>query len=320
MSMKMKKMIDKSDYDILCLLPCPIKVPIEIGFDEMVKELGEEWGFPYLVEGNANYDVIWLDESSKIPRKEELPQIIISSGVNSFYRRDFRKHAVKEKYFKKVQQSEDMKNSDFYDPKGNYSIIALNYQVMIVDLTRLHGRPIPRSFAELLDSEFYKEVAIRGKKNRYCETTLFSIYKDFGMEGIKKLSNLVGYSGHPAEMVKKIGSGLKDAPTISIVPEFYAKLLKHNKNAEIVWPKEGGIISPVTLLVRSDAPSDLNPVIQYFTSDLVREVCKQASIPHPQDYLNFLRKNDYRLNWVGWDFVENNDTNLLLIELNNCFL
>ncbi|MGB8452827.1 MAG: ABC transporter substrate-binding protein [Anaerocolumna sp.] len=320
MSSKLKNIIDKSDYDVLCLLPCPIKVPIEIGFDEMIQELGSNCDFKYLVEGNANYEVMWMDESSYIPQKEELPKIIISSGVNSFYRRDFREKAIKEKYFKKVSGTEEIINRDFSDTKGGYHIMALNYLVMVVDLTKLNGRLIPKSFAELLDSNFEKEVAIRGKKSRYCETTLFGIYKDFGMEGIVKLSRLVGFGGHPAEMIKKIGSGVKESPTISIVPYFYAKLMKNNKNAEIVYPEEGAIVSPVTMLVRSDASKNLERVANWFTGEYVRTVCKNASLPHPKDYFTYLSENNYKLNWIGWDFAEKHDTNKLLIELNKYFL
>lgn len=317
---KIKNIIDKSEYDVLGLLPCPIKVPIEIGFDEIINDLGSECDFKYLVEGNANYEVMWMDESSHIPAKEELPKIIISSGVNSFYRRDFRTKAIEDKYFKEVQGiHEEVIESGLSDLKGNYYIMALNYLVMVVDLTKLEGRDIPKSWGELLNSSFEKEVAIRGKKRKYCETTLFGIYKDYGIEGINKLSKLVGYGGHPAEMIKNIGKGVEDSPTISVVPYFYAKLLKNNKAAKIVWPEEGAIVSPVTLLVQKDSPKNLDNVINYFTSDEVRKICKNAFLPHPKDYFEFLKEHDYKLNWIGWDFIENNDTNKLLIDLNSHF-
>lgn len=317
---KTKNIIDKSKYDVLGLLPCPIKVPIEISFEEMINDFKSKGDFEYLIEGNANYEVMWMDESSHIPSKEELPKLIISSGINSFYRRDFRTKAIEEKYFKEIQEiDEEVINSGLSDLKGNYYIMALNYLVMVVDLTKLEGRDIPKSWRELINSDFKKEVAIRGKKRKYCETTLFGIYKDYGLDGINKLSKLVGYGGHPAEMVKNIGKGIKDSPTISVVPYFYAKLLKNNENAKIVWPEEGAIVSPVTLLVQREVPRSLDKVSNFFSSDKVRSICKKAFLPHPKDYLEFLRENDYRLNWVGWDFINNNDTNRLLLELNEYF-
>lgn len=317
---EIKNIIDKYEYEVLGLLPCPIKVPVEIGFDDMINNLGHKCDFKYLLEGNANYEVMWMDESSHVPLKEELPKIIISSGVNSFYRKDFRTKAIEEKYFKKVQGIEkEVIENDLSDLEGNYYIMALNYLVMVVDLTKLGGRDIPKSWEELLNSKFEKEVAIRGKKRKYCETTLFGIYKDYGMDGIIKISKLVGYGGHPAEMVKNIGKGIKNSPTISVVPYFYAKLLKNNKNAKIVWPKEGAIVSPVTLLVQKEASKNLESVVNYFISKEVRNICKNASLPHPIEYLNYLRENNYKLNWIGWDFIRNNDINKLLLELNSYF-
>ncbi|MRY42916.1 iron ABC transporter substrate-binding protein, partial [Parabacteroides distasonis] len=278
---KMKNIIDKSEYDVLGLLPCPIKVPIEIGFDEMINNLESECDFKYLVEGNANYEVMWMDESSYIPKKEELPKIIISAGVNSFYRKDFRAKAIEEKYFKEIKSIEDGKliENDFSDPKGNYYIMALNHLVMAVDLTKLNNRNIPTSWGELLNSSFKKEVAIRGKRGKYCETTLLAIYKDYGMEGIMKLKELVGFGGHPAEMVKNAGKGIENSPTISVIPYFYARLLKNNKNVKIVWPEEGAIVSPVTLLVQNDISNMLENVVSYFTSEQVRNICKDAALP-----------------------------------------
>jgi len=317
---KIKNIIDKSEYDVLGLLPCPIKVPVEIGFEDMINNLEHECDFKYLLEGNANYEVMWMDESSHIPLKEELPKIIISAGLNSFYRKDFRAKAIYEKYFKEVKEIEaDVKENDLSDLEGNYYIMALNYLVMVVDLTKLNGRDIPNSWEELLNSPFKNEIAIRGKKGKYCETTLLAIYKDYGIDGIKKLSELVGYGGHPAEMVKNTGKGIKDAPTISVIPYFYAKLLKNNKNAKVIWPKDGAIISPVTLLVQRDISKNLESVVNYFISSEVREICKNASLPHPMDYLEYLRENNYKLNWIGWNFISNNDINKLLIELNSHF-
>lgn len=317
---KNKNIIDKSEYDVLGLLPCPIKVPIEIGFNKMIDDLGNVCDFKYLVEGNTNYEVMWMDESSHIPERKELPKIMISAGVNSFYRKDFRAKAIGEKYFKKVISAEEaLIKNDLRDPDGNYYIMALNYLVMIVDLTKLNNRNIPQSWEELLKSSFKKEVAIRGKRGKYCETTLLSIYKDYGIDGILKLKELVGYGGHPAEMIKNAGKGIENAPTISVVPYFYARLLKNNKNVRIIWPDEGAIVSPVTLLVQSDVMSALENVVKYFISEEVRSICKNASFPHPIDYMEYLKENNYKLNWIGWDFISNNDINKLLLELNSHF-
>lgn len=317
---KTKNIIDKSEYDVLGLLPCPIKVPIDIGFEEMINNLGDECDFEYLIEGNANYEVMWMDESSHIPLKDELPKIIISAGVNSFYREDFRAKAIEEEYFKAVKDiDQELIENDLSDLEGNYYIMALNYLVMIVDLTKLNGRDIPKSWEGLLDGPFKNEVAIRGKKGKYCETTILAIYKEYGMDGIKKLSELVGYGGHPAEMVKNAGKGIKDSPTISAIPYFYAKLLKNNKNVKIIWPEDGAIVSPVTLLVQKETSKNLEKVVNYFISEEVRSICNNASLPHPIDYLDYLRKNNYKLNWIGWDFIRDNNINKLLLDLNSYF-
>lgn len=315
---KIKNIIDKSEYDVLGLLPCQIKVPIEAEFNQMINNLENKCDFKYLVEGNANYDVMWMDESSHIPSKEELPKIIISAGVNSFYRDDFRTKSIHDNCFRKISLIEENKD-EFSDLEGNYYIMALNYLVMVVDMTKLNNRGIPKSWGELLNSEFKKEVAIRGKKGKYCETTLLAIYKDYGMDGIKKLKELVGFGGHPAEMVKNIGKGIENSPTISVIPYFYAKLLKHNKNARIIWPKEGAIVSPVTLLVQSDITKSLEKVVEFFLSEEVRNICKNASLPHPIDYIEYLKENNYKLNWLGWDFIKNNKVSKLLLELNSYF-
>lgn len=51
-------------------------MPIEIGFDEMINNLESECDFKYLVEGNANYEVMWMDESSYIPKKRNCQRLL----------------------------------------------------------------------------------------------------------------------------------------------------------------------------------------------------------------------------------------------------
>ena len=72
-------------------------------------------------------------------------------------------------------------------------------------------------------------------------------------------------------MVKNAGKGMKDSPTISVIPYFYAKLLKNNENIKIIWPKDGAIVSPVTLLVQKEISKNLESVVNYFIGEEVRQ-------------------------------------------------
>jgi ABC-type Fe3+ transport system substrate-binding protein len=311
----------RDKMNMLALLPCPLKLPLQEAFLQYANnDIAKSCN--YLIEGNANNQYSYYDYVEQFHDIDEIPDIIITPGINSFYYKKFADKFIKKGLFSYVAES--VPNSSFseagiLDPESNYNILYMNLLVMVVDKLKIGSTPIPKAWGDLLNPEFKNKIAIRGQNTSFCETTLLTIFKEYGFEGIRKLGSSVKHGWHPAQMVKAAGSGSKDSPAVSIMPYFYTKTIKYKQNVEIIWPEDGAIVSPVTMLVKAEKAKSLKSITSFFTSSYAGRICAASCFPalHP-DVDNRIPQNT-KFNWLGWDFIKQNDVGSLLSELNRVF-
>lgn len=307
--------------DLYALLPCPVKTVIESEFSEYVKELEqiENSTYDYLIEANANKNMAKHNYMDDYKTLDDIPSIVISSGINDFYSKDFYNHFIANGQFCgkfSKEYSNKLIDSFAKDPDYSYNIIAMNFLVMVVDLTKIGNRKIPSGFEDILDCSFRNSIAMRGKNNKYCETTLLAIFKEYGMEGIKCLKENVMGGYHPAEMVKMAGKNFDNAPVVSILPYYYANLIQNKEKVKIVWPKEGAIVSPITMLVKKDCEKKIQKIAEFFVSDTCVRLFSKANFITLSDEDSNNDLKDKKYYWPGWEFIHKNDIKKLIDELN----
>ena len=316
--------VSNDRLNMLSLLPCPLKLPIQAEFESCFSDLSLDGkDFNYLIDGNANNQISFFPYVDYFNSIDDIPDIVISSGVNSFYYRHFINNFIDKGYFVDTADylpNQQLRDVGIKDPGGNYTVISMNILVMVIDNGKIGDRSIPEKWGDLLEPEFEKEVAIRGKNNLFCETTLLTIFKQHGIDGIQKLGRAVKYGWHPSQMAKAAGNGRLEAPTISIMPYFFTRTIKNKENVTVVWPKDGAIISPVTMLVKKTKAKSLKPVIDFFNGDVVGNICANANFPSINPKVNNKIAPDTQFNWLGWDFIKQNDIGNLVDYLNSEFL
>jgi len=200
-------------------------------------------------------------------------------------------------------------------------MLAMNLLVPVVDHTRLKNRPIPRQWADLLNPDYAKSIAIRGNRvGTFCETLLLSLYKDFGKDGLSQLGRNVAWGWHPSQMVKAAGSGRDDTPAISVMPLFFANNIKNRENISIIWPTDGALVSPVTMLVKADKREELRYLTDFLTGSEVAGICAGAAFPALHPTVDNKLPDDATFKWIGWDYIKNNDLKALIADTNAAFL
>lgn len=311
--------------NMLALLPCPLKFPLEEEFNRILnKEAGSvPETFDYLIEGNANNQLSYYPYVDQFEDLDEIPDIIISPGLNKFFHKRFVEKYIDKGFF--VDAAEFSPNKALVDigikdPGGNYTILSLNLLIMVVDYHKLGNRSIPKTWGDILNPEFEKKVAIRGQNNFFCETTLLTIYKQYGVEGIRKLARSVKYGWHPSQMAKSIGSSEAESPLICVMPYFFTKTIKHKKNVTVIWPEDGAIISPVSMLVKAEKAQKLKRITEFFTGSDVGKICAGASFPSLNPEVDNKIPENARFNWLGWDYIKSNDIGQIIDDLNKEFL
>jgi ABC-type Fe3+ transport system substrate-binding protein len=310
---------------VLALLPCPLKVPLEEAFNGFLATLPEEQraGLTFCIEGNANTLIDYADYADHFETLEEMPDIIITPGFNSFFHPHFVERFITTGKFASVNTfagDRHLAAMGITDPEGHYTMLAMNLLVLVVDHTRLGDRSPPQSWADLLKPEYANCIAIRGNRDgSFCETLLLSLYKDFRSDGLKLLGRNVAWGWHPSQMVKSAGSGRDDTPAISVMPLFFANNIKNRENVTIVWPSDGALVSPVTMLVKADRRDELAHLLDFLTGPEVARICAGAAFPAVHPEVDNHLPGHATFKWIGWDFVKNHDLKTLIGVTNAIF-
>jgi ABC-type Fe3+ transport system substrate-binding protein len=73
-------------------------------------------------------------------------------------------------------------------------------------------------------------------------------------------------------MVKAATGSSADALAISVMPYFFARHLRDREGISIVWPKDGALVSPVTMLVKTEKRAELQPLLDFLSGAQVAEI------------------------------------------------
>jgi ABC-type Fe3+ transport system substrate-binding protein len=317
---------ENSSLNLFALLPCPLKVPLEEAFNGFLATLVPEQRakLTFCIEGNANSQLDYADYADHFETLDDMPDIIITPGFNSFFHPHFVQRFITTGQFASVNSfagDRHLAAMGITDPDGHYTMLAMNLLVIVVDHTRLGGRPVPEGWQDLLNPVYAKSIAIRGNRDgSFCETLLLSLFKDYRSAGLVSLGQNVAWGWHPSQMVKAAGSGKEDTPAISVMPLFFANNIKNRDNVTIVWPTDGALVSPVTMLVKTDKREELRLLLDFLSGPEVAAICAGAAFPavHPE-VDNHLPENA-TFKWIGWDYVKNNDLKALIADTNAAFL
>ena len=311
--------------NLLALLPCPVKVPIEQAFDEYLATLppGRATALRCQLEGNANIESDYYNTVEQLTQLEQFPDIIISPGFNSLFEPPFVERFIKTGHFVSVNDyagDRHLAALGVCDPGNNYTMLAMNLLVPVVDHRRLGDRPVPHSWADLLKPEYENSIAIRGHKDgTFCETLLMTIYKDNGVEGLRSMGKNVRHGWHPSQMVKAALGSSPDAPAISVMPLFFAQNLVGREQYSIIWPEDGALISPVTMLVKTEKRAALDDLLAFWAGPRVAAIFSGAFFPAVHPEVDNRLPESATFKWIGWDYIINNDIKKLISDVNTAF-
>lgn len=314
----------QKELTLLALLPCGMKMPFNRALNSFSDEYSEQTGnvLHSLVEGNVNHEISYYAYMDSVTSIEELPDIIISSDINSFYHKPFQENFLSKEYFTDLGASpmnSDFESIGFADPRGQFTMVSGNLLVLVTIDELMEGNSIPGSWGDILKEEFRNKVVMRGQNGFFCNGVLLPFYQMYGIEGMKKLASSIYAGLHPSEMVKMIDSKKEDVAPMYIMPHFFAMKIKDRSRVTITIPSEGAIVSPVQMLVKKDATDRVKEITDFLCGKDFGEISAKAFFPttHPE-VKNKLEDVD-SIYWLGWDFLLNNDIGALKKEIAEVF-
>jgi ABC-type Fe3+ transport system substrate-binding protein len=275
----------------------------------------------YSVVSNLNHEHSYYPYVNHIKTVDDLPDIIISSDFNVFFYHRFYKNYIQTGHFKDVmdQTSNDVfKAAGMSDPHGQYTILCVNPLVIVADLEKVGRRPLPDCWEDLLDPIWQRDITLRGNENFFCHAVLLPFYKDHGPAAIEALAKNVFDGRHPAQMVKSAGSGRGAA--LYVMPYFFSQKISEKRSVKLIWPKDGALASPVTLLVKKKRRDVVKPVVDYLVSEELARIFVAAHFPSPHSAIQNPLPVSGGLKWLGWDYIHANDLEEMNVEIDNIFL
>ncbi|ADU27610.1 ABC transporter substrate-binding protein [Ethanoligenens harbinense] len=302
------------------LLPCPVKVPFEDRFRTFARRTFTEQGrrLAYYIEGNANHHVPFRDYLNTVEDPDRLPDILLAPGYNMFFEKNFQQRFVRTGVFSDCLAYEpSLLENGLRDPGGNYSLLAMNTLVIMADETRAPF--VPESWDDLLDERLEKQLGVRGDGKSFCDALLTYFDKHYGEDGIRRLARSVQEGMHPAQAVVQLTRPKPGQPSVYVVPYFYARTVQ-NPNARIIWPKEGALLNPVFLMVKTGKAGEHKEILEFLTGPETAAAFNCAGLFSTCAGADQTLLKDRTYHWIGWEYLSNPDIGDVLAGLNPLFL
>lgn len=310
--------------NMLSLLPCPLKVPMQSELKLFLDYLREEKNLPlnYCIESFFNDHLDYEDYLEYFEEADEIPDIIMTAGYSFFYKNFMERFVAKGVFADVINRPihSRLAESGIIDPDGHFSVIAINILVMVVDENRLGGVPMPQSWGDLLKPAYENKVVMRGHGDIFCDVVQMNYYKDYGETGVEQLGRSVKYGLHPAQMIKELTSNRSDVPPIHIMPYFFYKTMKECTNIKVIWPEEGALSYPVSVLIKKDKMEELQELTNYLMGPEIGRICSDAHFPAVHADIKNTLPEKAKLKWLGWDFIKNHDMKVLVETMNDKFM
>ncbi|HOT21183.1 MAG TPA: ABC transporter substrate-binding protein, partial [Sedimentibacter sp.] len=302
----------KDTIRITGVLPCPVKVPLMETFEKWLSEQNFDFNLNYDLKA-ASMGIDWIKDEMK--NSVNVPDLFISAGFDLFFDKNLLGKYKSENLFEDItgiqKYNDDFSEYNLEDPSCQYSMLGIVPAVFLVNKDELKGRKIPQSWEELMSGEFENNVSLPISDFDLFNALLLNIYRLYGEEGIRKLARIFQKNMHPSEMIK---SHMKrERPAITIMPYFFTWMVREGSPMELVWPKDGAIISPIFMLTKKETKDKTKTIADFFASKEAGEILshkgKMPSV-NPEVDNQIPKENKYI--WLGWDFIKENDISNLI--------
>jgi putative spermidine/putrescine transport system substrate-binding protein len=317
----------QGDIRVAGLLPCPVRIPMLEAFDKVSQEITAKTGKTIGVRlAAASVGADALDRGmANIHDEGDLPDIFLSAGFEAFFDKTnmarFKDNGV---FTDRTWSTHNdlMAPYGLQDPDGHYGMLAVVPAVFLVDKTQLaEGQEVPRTWKEILGPDFVDKIAMPVGDFDLFNGILLTIWKHFGDDGVEAIGRNLLQGLHPSQAAGRFAAKGGKGPFVSVIPYFFSKMAQFNPDAEIVWPEDGAVISPIFMLLKNSSPEEAGQLADLFASKEVGEILSHRGLfpsCHPEVENKVPEEAPFM--WLGWDFMRENDLGELIPRVNDIFV
>ena len=314
-----------NEVKIKGLLPCPVRIPLQEGLDGFLEELRLQGATISTDMKSASMGLDWIkEEVFAAKRAADLDDIYVSAGFDMFFEEAYFGRFIKNGDFRNPLKWNDINESfnldvQLNDPQNRFGIIAVVPAVFLVNTAILGDRPVPQSWHDLLNPVYERSISLPVSDFDLFNAILLTLKQKYGMEAIAALGRNMLQSMHPAQMVKSERQK-ENRPAVTIMPNFFTKMVKEGSAMKAVWPSDGAIISPIFMIGKSNSSAEQDKVADFFGGLSVAEILShQGLFPSLHPHIDNKLPADAKFMWLGWDFINNNNLNQAFDECHKVF-
>ncbi len=295
-----------NDKIMLALLPCGLRnafiQTLQTKFPEIIDNE------KYIIDGNLNYEKSFYNQLDTEHGYNAIPDIFISSDINNVYHRSFIQRFLNDNYFERIQSvaSDLFQNETFVHPTGHLCWFTTNMLVIVADLEKIHEELLPTTWNDLLKEYFDKNITLRGDDDFFCNAVLYPFLKNYGRNAIVQLGKNTANGLHPSQMVKTINAGNDKGTALYVMPYSFAIKIRNSERFKIIFTQDGAVVSPVQLMVKKGAYAKHKNLINFLTGKEMGETLVRSGFPSINPESGNI-PGISKLNWIGWDFIMQND-------------
>ena len=280
-------------------------------------------GHASIARPDANYE-----DLSLVQDPDKLPDVIGGMGFGEFFGQQFIERHVRGGLFEPVTYPRSpiplFAGVDLTDSSRSYHIFGGTAFDMLVDMRKLEGRPVPRTWADLLDP-CYRDMVVCGFNiDDINEVFLLYYYRFFGLDGVAAFADNLAA---PVDTLDMMRTSLRtsNCHAILLLPHFFMSAAPQEEWLVPVWPEDGALLVPYFLLAKHTDEERVRDILDFFFGENVGKNSDEGAVRadgHPADLPAALTSKkafhvyshglepvfeDRRFKWLGWDWLLEHD-------------
>ena len=302
--------------DFIGQVLCPLKSRFKEGYDRVALEHERRTGrrfksyVPTVCGGSKSAEETNPGDVLRVMDIADFPDMAASFDYGDYFSEAFRDRFLGKGHFAAPPRrgvNRDFADIGLDDPEGECFVYSGYPIAFLIDREKLRGRPVPRTWEELLDPIYRKDVTISGGHGRVGASVPMHVARAFGEDAIDRLERNVAQAVHPSEMARMAGAGREDGTAVYTIMNFFGKARGDKGDVELVWPDDGAIFDPAFFLLKRGMLDEYRVLVDYVSGADFGRASAANGFPSACPEADNGLGEGARLQWLGWDFLRSTD-------------
>ncbi len=285
-------LLQKGAINIFMNMPCPLKVLAK----KALKAYADKYNAthdvplysPVLYEGDSK----GIEGELKQARlEEELPEILIASGLHTVLSGEFRSRFIDSGIYSPATTAGMLqKMPPVYRElvtRHHIGIIGTGYWNIVCDLSIPLNVPYPSKWTDLLAPCYKDLISVHGYHGKASIAAMLLILRErMGGDAIAQFGSNIRNIWHFAEILKRMDSPDSRRTPFNLLPNAATVQMPSKKNAGILEFSEGPVLAPLLMYVKTSRREQCRPVVDFFLGPQMRQTLLKGDF-HLADELDW---------------------------------